>query len=87
MTNYGVSSEISAIINENQRKKINIKRIGTINSPIPSSPALALHCYPSVKEIIRNVLLLLKSKKKINIKKQKYMVVTNPIKILKVLFD
>ena len=70
MTNYGVSSEISAIINEKIKEKINIKRIGTINSPIPSSPALALHCYPSVKEIIRNVLLLLKSKKKINIKKQ-----------------
>ncbi len=70
MTNYGVSSEISAIISEKIKEKINIKRIGTINSPIPSSPALALHCYPSVKEIIRNVLLLLKSNKKINVKKQ-----------------
>ena len=50
MTNYGVGSEISAIINEKIKEKINIKRIGTINSPIPSSPT----CFALLSKCKRN---------------------------------
>ena len=49
MLNNGISSEISAIINESLNEKIVVKRIGVKDQPIPSSPAIAKFCYPRKK--------------------------------------
>ena len=69
MIKNGISSEISAIINEECKEKIIIKRIGVIDSPIPSSPALAKFAYPNKNSIIRNVFNMLNLKKKNSFKK------------------
>ena len=71
MIKNGISSEISAIINEECKEKIIIKRIGVIDSPIPSSPALAKFAYPNKNSIIRNVFNMLNLKKKIHLKNEK----------------
>jgi acetoin:2,6-dichlorophenolindophenol oxidoreductase subunit beta len=60
----GVSSEISATINEEIKEKIKIKRIGVIQSPIPSTISLAKYCYPDDNQIIQEVLKILNLKKK-----------------------
>ena len=71
MIKNGVSSEISAIINEECKDKIIIKRIGVVDSPIPSSPALAKFAYPNKNSIIKNVFNMLNLKKKIHLKNEK----------------
>jgi len=58
MTTYGISAEISAIINENIASKIKFRRIGVTN-PVPSTVALAKYCYPEEDVIIKEVLNLL----------------------------
>ena len=71
MIKNGISSEISAIINEECKDKIIIKRIGVVDSPIPSSPALAKFAYPNKNSIIKNVFNMLNLKKKIHLKNEK----------------
>ena len=71
MVKNGISAEVSAIINENCKDKIKIKRIGVVDSPIPSSPALAKFAYPDKNLIIKNIFSMLNIKKKINLKNKK----------------
>ena len=71
MLNNGISSEISAIINESLNEKIVVKRIGVKDQPIPSSPAIAKFCYPRKKNIIETILKILKYKNKIILKEDK----------------
>lgn len=60
---YGIGSEISAIIFEKLNKsKISIDRIGIVDSPIPSTIALASFAYPNQELIIRKIEKLLKTK-------------------------
>lgn len=62
MISFGISSEISSLISENSKLKKNIKRLGVEETPIPSSVALAKHCYPEEYSIVRAALELLKIK-------------------------
>ena len=62
MISFGISSEISSIINENSISQKNIKRIGVEETPIPSSISIAKHCYPEENLIVREALILLKKK-------------------------
>ena len=67
MTEYGVSAELIALINENNKSNI-VERIGVLNSPIPSTISLAKYFYPEAHTITRKILKMLniKSKKDIN---------------------
>jgi len=62
MKTFGITSEISAIINEEKNKKFYIRRIGIAETPIPSSIALAKYCYPEHQIIVENILQMLKIK-------------------------
>lgn len=70
MKTFGVSSEISSIIHENL-KNISVKRIGVLETPIPSTVSLARFCYPEHDLIISNICKMLNIKKKIIINKKK----------------
>ena len=70
MKTYGISSEILSIIHENL-KNINAERIGVIETPLPSSVALAKHCYPEHDKIIYKICKMLKIRKKIIFQKNK----------------
>jgi pyruvate/2-oxoglutarate/acetoin dehydrogenase E1 component len=52
---YGVSAEISALINDKLGGKIKVLRIGNADAPIPSTVSLAKHSYPSIKEILKKI--------------------------------
>ena len=67
MLTYGITAEISAIINENKRKKYNVRRIGVMEVPIPSTVSLAKYCYPEFNIIVKNALDMLKIKYKMNL--------------------
>ena len=71
MIKNGISAEVAAVINENCKDKIIIKRIGVVDSPIPSSPSIAKFAYPNKISIIKNVFNVLNLKKKIDIKEEK----------------
>ncbi len=68
----GISSEISATINEKINEKIKIKRIGVIQSPIPSTISLAKFCYPNDSQIIDEVFKLLNLKRKFAMSKKDF---------------
>lgn len=70
MKSFGVSSEVSSFIYENLSKVV-VKRIGVMETPIPSTVALAKYCYPEFDKIVKEVLNILKIKKKYYIKKRK----------------
>jgi pyruvate dehydrogenase E1 component beta subunit len=64
---YGISSEILAIISENMKNKdYSISRVGIADSPIPSTVALAKFSYPNHLTIIKEIEKLIKIKIKIN---------------------
>ena len=60
LKDFGIGSEISSKITEKFNIPINI--LGVLNIPIPSSPAISKYCYPSVNEIIKSTLDMLKIK-------------------------
>ena len=62
ITKNGISAEVSAIISEKINSKIKIKRIGVVDSPIPSSITLAKHCYPDMQKILEVVMEMLSKK-------------------------
>lgn len=64
MIKNGISSEIISIISENIKEKIKMKRIGVLDTPIPSSISIAKYCYPTYKEIVIETCKLLNIKKK-----------------------
>lgn len=70
MKSFGISAEVSSLIYENLSKVI-VRRIGVIETPIPSTISLARYCYPEYDRIITEVLKILKIKKKFLIKKRK----------------
>ena len=70
MKTFGISSEISSLIHENLNK-ILVERIGVQETPIPSSVALAKHCYPECDLIIKKICQILKIKNKINFEQNK----------------
>ena len=61
MTEYGVSAELVALINENYKSNI-IERIGVLNSPIPSTISLAKYFYPEANIITRKILKMMNIK-------------------------
>lgn len=62
-TKYGVSSEIMAIISENMKDKIySIDRIGVLDTPVPSTVALAKFSYPNQYTIIKKIEKMIKKK-------------------------
>ncbi len=64
--NYGISSEIMARTYENlnlkEKANITIKRLGLLDSPIPSTRELAKYCYPDYFSIINLAQSILKKK-------------------------
>ncbi len=63
LTSFGISSEVvSTIIDECDHKSINIKRIGLLDAPIPSTRSLAKFIYPSYISIIIEVFKMLNKK-------------------------
>ena len=68
MINFGISAEIIAKIyenlNSNEQKNIILKRIGLLDSPIPSSRELAKYNYPNYLTICKIIGKLLKKKLK-----------------------
>lgn len=65
-TKYGVSAEIMAIIAENMTDQIySIDRIGVLDTPIPSTVALAKFSYPDQYTIIKKIEKMTKKKIKI----------------------
>jgi pyruvate/2-oxoglutarate/acetoin dehydrogenase E1 component len=62
---YGISSEISAIINEKINFKVKVVRLGNADAPIPSTASLAKFSYPSDINIIDKISMLLKKKIKL----------------------
>lgn len=64
---YGISSEILAIISENlkNRKDYKIDRIGVLETPIPSTIGLAKFSYPNLSSIIEKIEKLIDKKIKI----------------------
>lgn len=67
MITYGISAEISSIIQENSKEKKYIKRIGVLETPIPSTLSLARYCYPEFDLIVKECLKMLKLKYRKNI--------------------
>jgi acetoin:2,6-dichlorophenolindophenol oxidoreductase subunit beta len=65
MTEYGVSAEIIASINNNNNI---IERIGVLNAPIPSTVSLAKHYYPEAHKICQKIIEMLKIKPKVKLK-------------------
>lgn len=55
----GISAEICAIISEEVKEKIKIRRIGVADTPIPSSISVAKHCYPDSQIITNSILEML----------------------------
>ena len=55
----GISAEICAIISEEVKQKIMIRRIGVADTPIPSSISVAKHCYPDSQIITNSILEML----------------------------
>lgn len=68
MTEFGISAEISALINEAIKNKVIVERIGVLDAPIPSTVSLAKHYYPEADKIVLKILKMLN--KKINKKFQ-----------------
>lgn len=71
MMSFGISAEIIAKIYENlkpsEQKKVKLKRIGLLDSPIPSSRELAKYIYPDYLTICKTVgKLLNKNLKNLN---------------------
>ena len=71
MMSFGISAEIIAKIYENlkpsEQKKVILKRIGLLDSPIPSSRELAKYIYPDYLTICKTVgKLLNKNLKNLN---------------------
>ena len=63
LTTFGISSEvISTIIDESTLKNIKLKRIGNLDTPIPSTRSLAKFSYPSYISISIEVFKLLNKK-------------------------
>jgi pyruvate/2-oxoglutarate/acetoin dehydrogenase E1 component len=63
---YGISSEILAIISENLKdKNYIIDRIGVLETPIPSTVALAKFSYPNQFTIIKRIERLINKKIKV----------------------
>ena len=65
----GVSAEIISVVSESIFYELKSKpmRIGIIDTPIPSTRSLSKYCYPSYKEIVENIMKILKiNKKKFN---------------------
>lgn len=64
---YGISSEIVAIISENlkNRKDYKIDRIGVLETPIPSTIGLAKFSYPNLSSIIEKIEKLIDKKIKV----------------------
>jgi pyruvate/2-oxoglutarate/acetoin dehydrogenase E1 component len=64
---YGISSEILAVISENlkNKKDYKIDRIGVLETPIPSTIALAKFSYPNQFNIIKKIEKLINKKIKI----------------------
>jgi len=60
-TKYGVSAEIMAIIAENMKNQIySIDRIGVLDTPVPSTVALAKFSYPNQFTIIKSIVKIIK---------------------------
>lgn len=62
MMEFGISAEISALIHETIKKKVNVQRIGVFNAPIPSTVSLAKHYYPEADKIVFRVLKMMNKK-------------------------
>ena len=56
---YGISSEISALINEKIDTKVKVKRLGIVDAPIPSTRSLAKYSYIDDQEILDQISLIL----------------------------
>ncbi len=71
---FGIGSEISRLINKETKikKNFNFEIIGLENSIIPSTRALAKHCYISHTDIINKVFEILKIKKRYKKKKSEF---------------
>ena len=69
----GVSAEVISVISENISQDLKAKpvRIGIADTPIPSARSLARYCYPTYKDIVKNVLNILKIKKTLFKKNQR----------------
>ena len=52
---YGVSAEISALINDKLGGKVKVLRVGNADAPIPSTVALAKHSYPTLRETLKKI--------------------------------
>lgn len=52
---YGVSAEISALINDKLGGKVKVLRVGNADAPIPSTVSLAKHSYPKLRETLKKI--------------------------------
>ena len=52
---YGVSAEISALINDKLGGKVKVLRVGNADAPIPSTVSLAKHSYPTLRETLKKI--------------------------------
>lgn len=52
---YGVSAEISALINDKLGGKVKVLRVGNADAPIPSTVTLAKHSYPTLRETLKKI--------------------------------
>ncbi len=62
---YGISSEISALINEKIDSKVQVKRLGIVDAPVPSTRALAKYSYINDLKILDKISALLGRKIKV----------------------
>ena len=63
---YGISSEISAAINEKIDTKVKVKRLGVVDAPIPSTRSLAKYSYIDDQEILDQISFILGRKIKLD---------------------
>jgi len=59
---YGVSAEISALINDKLGGKVKVLRVGNADAPIPSTVSLAKFSYPTLKETLKKISKICKKK-------------------------
>mgnify|MGYP001226437361 CR=1 FL=1 len=52
---YGVSAEISALINDKLGGKVKVLRVGNADAPIPSTVTLAKYSYPTLRETLKKI--------------------------------
>ena len=62
---YGISSEISALINEKIDSKVQVKRLGIVDAPVPSTRALAKYSYINDLKILDKISVILGRKIKV----------------------